>query len=171
MQVTLIVALVLHVLSGVFWAGTTFALAQMGGNQADRFFRPQMGAAAIAVVTGGLLWFLLHRGTLGTQGHILVIGAFCALLAIGVQGMTVSEVRGFGRQKGKKEQYRGAEYTVDFLPKAKMEIVVSDEQLKSVIDTILRTARTGQIGDGKIFITDLKEMIRIRTGETGTGAL
>jgi nitrogen regulatory protein P-II 1 len=94
-----------------------------------------------------------------------------ALTEIGVQGMTVSEVRGFGRQKGQKEQYRGAEYTVDFLPKAKMEIVVSDEQLKTVIDTILRTARTGQIGDGKIFITDLKEMIRIRTGETGTGAL
>jgi nitrogen regulatory protein P-II 1 len=94
-----------------------------------------------------------------------------ALTEIGVQGMTVSEVRGFGRQKGQKEQYRGAEYTVDFLPKAKMEIVVSDEQLKTVIDTILRTARTGQIGDGKIFITDLKEMIRIRTGETGSGAL
>jgi nitrogen regulatory protein P-II 1 len=94
-----------------------------------------------------------------------------ALTEIGVQGMTVSEVRGFGRQKGQKEQYRGAEYTVDFLPKAKMEIVVSDEQLKTVIDTILRTARTGQIGDGKIFITDLNEMIRIRTGETGSGAL
>jgi nitrogen regulatory protein P-II 1 len=94
-----------------------------------------------------------------------------ALTEIGVQGMTVSEVRGFGRQKGQKEQYRGAEYTVDFLPKAKMEIVVYDDQLKTVIDTILRTARTGQIGDGKIFITDLKEMIRIRTGETGSGAL
>jgi nitrogen regulatory protein P-II 1 len=94
-----------------------------------------------------------------------------ALTEIGVQGMTVSEVRGFGRQKGQKEQYRGAEYTVDFLPKAKMEIVVSDDQLKTVIDTILRTARTGQIGDGKIFITDLNEMIRIRTGETGSGAL
>ena len=88
MQVTLIVALVLHVLSGVFWAGTTFALAQMGGNRADQFFRPQMGAAAIAVLTGGLLWFLLHRGTLGTQGHMLVIGASCALVAISVQGMT-----------------------------------------------------------------------------------
>ncbi len=94
-----------------------------------------------------------------------------ALTEVGVQGMTVSEVRGFGRQKGQKEQYRGAEYTVDFLPKAKMEIVVSDEQLKTAIDTILRTARTGQIGDGKIFITDLNEMIRIRTGETGNGAL
>lgn len=94
-----------------------------------------------------------------------------ALTSIGVQGMTVSEVRGFGRQKGHKEQYRGAEYTVDFLPKAKMEVVVSNEQEQSVIDTILRTARTGQIGDGKIFITNLEEMIRIRTGETGDMAL
>jgi nitrogen regulatory protein P-II 1 len=94
-----------------------------------------------------------------------------ALTEVGVQGMTVTEVRGFGRQKGQKEQYRGAEYTADFLPKAKMEIVVSDAQLKTVIDTILRTARTGQIGDGKIFITDLNEMLRIRTGETGEGAL
>ena len=94
-----------------------------------------------------------------------------ALTSIGVQGMTVSEVRGFGRQKGHKEQYRGAEYTVDFLPKAKMEVVVSNEQEQSVIDTILRTARTGQIGDGKIFITNLEEMIRIRTGETGDTAL
>jgi nitrogen regulatory protein P-II 1 len=94
-----------------------------------------------------------------------------ALSEAGVHGMTVSEVRGFGRQKGHKEQYRGAEYTVDFLPKAKLEIVVSDEQAKTVIETILRTARTGQIGDGKIFVTDLSEMIRIRTGETGDGAL
>jgi nitrogen regulatory protein P-II 1 len=94
-----------------------------------------------------------------------------ALTQVGVQGMTVSEVRGFGRQKGHKEQYRGAEYTVDFLPKAKMEVVVSDAQLPEVIETILRTARTGQIGDGKIFVTDLEEMIRIRTGETGDSAL
>jgi nitrogen regulatory protein P-II 1 len=94
-----------------------------------------------------------------------------ALTEVGVHGMTVSEVRGFGRQKGHKEQYRGAEYTVDFLPKAKMEIVVSDEQSQSVIDTILRTARTGQIGDGKIFISNIAEMVRIRTGETGDEAL
>lgn len=94
-----------------------------------------------------------------------------ALTAIGVQGMTVSEVRGFGRQKGHKEQYRGAEYTVDFLPKAKMEVVVSDEHAQDVIDTILRTARTGQVGDGKIFVTDLDEIIRIRTAETGENAL
>ncbi|MEZ6047964.1 MAG: P-II family nitrogen regulator [Planctomycetaceae bacterium] len=94
-----------------------------------------------------------------------------ALSEIGVQGMTVSEVRGFGRQKGHKEQYRGAEYTVDFLPKAKMEIVVSDEQAEKVIETILQSARTGQIGDGKIFVTTLDQMIRIRTGEKGDEAM
>jgi hypothetical protein len=87
MQVTLIVTLVLHVLSGVFWAGTTFALARTAGNQADRFFRPQMGAAAVVVATGGLLWFLLHHGPLGLQGHILAIGALCAFLAAAIQGM------------------------------------------------------------------------------------
>ena len=94
-----------------------------------------------------------------------------ALSAVGVRGMTVSEVKGFGRQKGHKEQYRGAEYTVDFLPKIKLEIVVSDGQFKEVVDTILRVARTGQIGDGKIFVYDVAEMIRIRTGETGAAAL
>ncbi|MCA9025226.1 MAG: P-II family nitrogen regulator [Planctomycetaceae bacterium] len=94
-----------------------------------------------------------------------------ALTEVGVTGMTVSEIRGFGRQKGHKEQYRGAEYAVDFLPKVKMEVVTSDEDLKSVIDTILQTARTGQIGDGKIFVTNLNEAIRIRTGETGADSL
>jgi len=94
-----------------------------------------------------------------------------ALSAKDIHGMTVTEVRGFGRQKGHKEQYRGAEYTVDFLPKAKMEIVCSDEQAQTVIETIMNTARTGQIGDGKIFVSDLGEMIRIRTGETGQEAL
>ena len=94
-----------------------------------------------------------------------------ALTKIGVNGMTVSEVRGFGRQKGHKEQYRGAEYTVDFLPKAKMEVVVPDEQAAEVIDAIIKTARTGQIGDGKIFVTDLQDVVRIRTGETGGSAV
>jgi hypothetical protein len=90
MQVTLIVTLVLHVLSGVFWAGTTFALARTAGNQADLFFRAQMGAAAIAVVTGGVLWVYLHHGPLGTPGHLLAIGALCAFLALSVQGMMVA---------------------------------------------------------------------------------
>ncbi|MFN3157760.1 MAG: P-II family nitrogen regulator [Rubinisphaera brasiliensis] len=94
-----------------------------------------------------------------------------ALTKAGVQGMTVSEVRGFGRQKGHKEQYRGAEYTVDFLPKVKLEVVIDDEAVRGIIDTILKTARTGQIGDGKIFVTDLAETIRIRTGETGEESL
>jgi len=94
-----------------------------------------------------------------------------ALTEIGVQGMTVSEVRGFGRQKGHKEQYRGTEYTVDFLPKVKMEVVVDDDDADRVIDVIQRTARTGQIGDGKIFVIDLENMIRIRTGESGESAL
>lgn len=94
-----------------------------------------------------------------------------ALTAAGVQGMTVTEVRGFGRQKGHKEHYRGAEYTVDFLPKAKIEVIVADDMAPTVINTILKTARTGQIGDGKVFVTDLEEMVRIRTGESGPDAL
>ena len=94
-----------------------------------------------------------------------------ALTAAGVNGMTVSEVRGFGRQKGHKEQYRGAEYTVDFLPKVKLEVVVDDAELQTILDTIVNTARTGQIGDGKIFVSALNQAIRIRTGETGAESL
>ena len=94
-----------------------------------------------------------------------------ALSEQGVQGMTISEVRGFGRQKGHTEMYRGTEYTVDFVPKVKIEVAVPDGRLKSVLDTILRTAPTGQIGDGKIFVSDLQETIRIRTGEQGEDAL
>ncbi|MBS0203828.1 MAG: P-II family nitrogen regulator [Planctomycetes bacterium] len=94
-----------------------------------------------------------------------------ALIEAGVQGMTVTEVRGFGRQKGHKEQYRGAEYSVDFLPKVKLEVIVADDQSQPVIEAIVRTARTGQVGDGKIFITDLAETVRIRTGESGTEAI
>lgn len=93
------------------------------------------------------------------------------LTEIGIEGMTVTEVRGFGRQKGHKEQYRGAEYTVDFLPKVKIEVVASDGRVREVIEKIIETARTGQIGDGKIFVTDLGEMLRIRTGEVGDAAL
>ena len=94
-----------------------------------------------------------------------------ALTEQGIQGMTVTEVRGFGRQKGHTEMYRGTEYTVDFVPKVKIEIVVDDGKLRGAIDTIVRSAQTGQIGDGKIFISDLSDVIRIRTGETGTSAL
>lgn len=89
----------------------------------------------------------------------------------GIQGMTVSEVRGFGRQKGHKETYRGAEYTVDFLPKVKIEAVVADDLVDKVVEIITNSARTGQIGDGKIFITQLADIVRIRTGETGADAI
>ncbi len=94
-----------------------------------------------------------------------------ALTEAGAQGMTVSEVRGFGRQKGHKEQYRGAEYTVDFVPKVKVEVVVQDDQMQAAVDAILKSARTGQVGDGKIFISHLDEAIRIRTGENGAESL
>ena len=90
---------------------------------------------------------------------------------IGVQGITVTEVKGFGRQKGHTELYRGAEYVVDFLPKVKMEIVIADTQVDEVIDTIMKAAQTGRIGDGKIFVSDLEDVIRIRTGERGKEAI
>ena len=89
-----------------------------------------------------------------------------ALIGVGLTGMTVTEVRGFGRQRGHTETYRGTEYTVDFVPKVKIEVVTSDDHAQDVIDAILRSARTGQVGDGKIFVTDLANAIRIRTGET-----
>ena len=90
---------------------------------------------------------------------------------IGIHGMTVSEVRGFGRQGGHKEQYRGTEYTVDFIPKVRLEIVVSAKDAPKTIETIVSVARTGRVGDGKIFVTDLSDVIRIRTGETGAEAI
>ena len=94
-----------------------------------------------------------------------------ALTELGVQGMTVTEVKGFGRQKGHKEVYRGAEYVVEFVPKVKIEVVVADALVQRAVDTIVRLAKTGTIGDGKIFVTPIGEAIRIRTGETGDGAL
>jgi nitrogen regulatory protein P-II 1 len=93
-----------------------------------------------------------------------------ALQKAGIQGMTVSEVKGHGRQKGHTELYRGAEYIVDFLPKVKLEVVVDDGQVQSVVETITNAARTGKIGDGKIFVSSLDEVIRIRTGESGKSA-
>ena len=94
-----------------------------------------------------------------------------ALSGVGVTGITVTEVKGFGRQKGHTELYRGAEYVVDFLPKVKLEVVLSDEMLPKALEAIQKAAKTGRIGDGKIFITTVEEAIRIRTGETGTDAI
>ena len=94
-----------------------------------------------------------------------------ALTKIGVQGMTVSEVKGFGRQKGHTEVYRGAEYTIDFVPKSKIELIVTEEMVTQVIETIERAAKTGKIGDGKIFLSPVEEVMRIRTGERGKDAI
>ena len=94
-----------------------------------------------------------------------------ALTTIGVRGMTISEVKGFGRQKGHTELYRGAEYVVDFLPKVKVEAAIKDDMLDRVIEAIEKSANTGKIGDGKIFVFDLEQVVRIRTGETGADAL
>ena len=94
-----------------------------------------------------------------------------ALSEISVQGMTVTEVKGFGRQKGHTELYRGAEYVVDFLPKVSFDIVVEDDMAERVVDAILQTAKTDKIGDGKIFVSDVEQVVRIRTGETGVSAL
>jgi nitrogen regulatory protein P-II 1 len=94
-----------------------------------------------------------------------------AISELGIQGMTVSEVKGFGRQKGHTELYRGAEYVVDFLPKIKLEIIIKDEEVARVVEAITNSAKTGRIGDGKIFVMPVDEVIRIRTGETGESAV
>lgn len=94
-----------------------------------------------------------------------------ALGEVGIQGMTVSEVKGFGRQRGHTELYRGAEYVVDFLPKAKVEVAVSDDLVERTVEAIVESARTGKVGDGKIFVTNIEQVLRIRTGETGDSAL
>jgi nitrogen regulatory protein P-II 2 len=94
-----------------------------------------------------------------------------ALSGVGVSGVTVTEVKGFGRQKGHTELYRGAEYSVDFLPKIKLEVAVSDDLVETAIEAIEKSARTGKIGDGKIFVTPIEHVVRIRTGETGASAL
>jgi nitrogen regulatory protein P-II 1 len=103
--------------------------------------------------------------------HFKVEDVKNALTEKGITGMTISEVRGFGRQKGHTEMYRGTEYTVDFVPKVKVEVVVDDGKLQMALDAIVKAAQTGQIGDGKIFISNLSDVVRIRTGETGSDAL
>ena len=94
-----------------------------------------------------------------------------ALVSAGIEGLTITEVKGYGRQKGHTEMYRGAEYSVDTLPKIKLEILVTEDQLETATDTITKTAQTGKIGDGKLFITSVDEVVRIRTGETGSEAI
>jgi nitrogen regulatory protein P-II 1 len=94
-----------------------------------------------------------------------------ALVEQGISGMTISEVRGFGRQKGHTEMYRGTEYRVDFVPKVKIEVVIDDSKVQAALSTIVKAAQTGQIGDGKIFVSDLEDCVRIRTGETGGDAI
>ncbi len=94
-----------------------------------------------------------------------------ALSEVGIQGMTVSEVKGFGRQRGHTELYRGAEYVVDFLPKAKIEVAVADDTVERVVEALIEAAKTGKVGDGKIFVTNIEQVWRIRTGETGDSAL
>jgi nitrogen regulatory protein P-II 1 len=103
--------------------------------------------------------------------HFKLEDVKAALLAQGVHGMSISEVRGFGRQKGQREMYRGVEYTVDFLPKVKIDVMVADEQLDAVLETLVDASRTAKVGDGKIFVTDLPEVHKIRTGESGVEAL
>lgn len=94
-----------------------------------------------------------------------------ALTDLGIQGLTITEVKGFGRQKGHTELYRGAEYVIDFLPKIKIEVAITDDMADRVIETIIKTARTGKVGDGKIFVTELLQVIRVRTGEMGDDAI
>jgi nitrogen regulatory protein PII len=94
-----------------------------------------------------------------------------ALAGMNIQGMTISEVKGFGRQKGHTELYRGAEYTVDFVPKVEVEVVIPDTMVKDVVDTVVKVARSGKVGDGKIFVMNVEDSVRIRTGESGDAAL
>ena len=102
--------------------------------------------------------------------HAKLVALKDALVAKGIQGMTVSEIRGFGRQRGHKDMYRGTEYVIDFLPKVKVEVMVTDAQLETAVETIIETARSRRVGDGKIFVTNLAEICRIRTGEPGEAA-
>lgn len=131
--------------------------------------RPRGGLAAILIIRWSRIRFMKKIEAI--IRHFKLDDIKSALTECGVEGMTITEVKGYGRQKGHTEMYRGNEYAIDFVPKVKVEVVVSEERLRSVIDTIIGKAQTGQMGDGKIFVSDLAEVIRIRTGETGADAV
>jgi nitrogen regulatory protein P-II 1 len=143
------------------------------------FLRTQTGVAKIPVYSMGLAVNIRSENYRGRSMKKIeaVIKPFkleevkSALAALGVQGMTVAEVKGFGRQKGHTEIYRGSEYTVDFLPKVKIEVVLADAQAAAAVDAIVKAAKTGKIGDGKIFVSAVESIVRIRTGETGEQAV
>jgi len=132
-----------------------------------------MGLYGMGIAT----WLRIDGGRLSMKKIEAIIKPFKldevknALAEVGIQGLTVSEVKGFGRQKGHTELYRGAEYTIDFLPKVKIEIVVPDHRSDQVVETIMASAKTGRIGDGKIFVLPVEEVVRIRTGERGEAAI
>jgi len=134
-------------------------------------------SSKLAAVAAVLFPHVAFKGVARMKMVVAIIKPFklddvrSALAEVGVQGITVTEVKGFGRQKGHTELYRGAEYVVDFLPKVKLELAVDDEQVDRVVEAIIETARTGKIGDGKIFVVDLGQALRIRTGESGSRAL
>jgi nitrogen regulatory protein P-II 1 len=151
-----------------------FAAIPFGTRDAYHFIRELINAIGPAMQSGGRAAIPRRRAMKKIEAiirHFKLEEVKDALNALGVKGMTVTEVRGFGRQKGHTETYRGAEYSVDFLPKVKIEVVVSDDEAQAVISKIMTTARTGQVGDGKIFVTQLAEVVRIRTGETAAAAI
>jgi nitrogen regulatory protein P-II 1 len=131
------------------------------------------GPCRVALGTGGTLFTEISsmKKVEAIIRHFKLEEVKNALTEQRIQGMTVTEVRGFGRQKGHTEMYRGTEYTVDFVPKIKIEIVVRDEDVQGVLDTIMRSARTGQVGDGKVFVSELAQVVRIRTGELNQDAI
>ena len=138
----------------------------------ELFFTEKVGLSDDEIAKRLFRSVLRGRGdSRAARDHSNLIDESIDLLEIGIQGMTVTEVKGFGRQKGHKETYRGQEYTIEFVPKVKIEVAVNDGQVQRVLETITRAAKTGSIGDGKIFVRDLASAVRIRTGETGESAL
>ena len=150
----------------------------------DSLIFKQSGTACALIFASGFLAFVEAPAFTGQSGELVLMKKIEAIIKpfkldevkealqeVGLQGITVTEAKGFGRQKGHTELYRGAEYVMDFLPKVKVEVVLSDETAEAAIDAIRNAAQTGRIGDGKIFVSNIEEVIRIRTGETGNDAI